>query len=193
MMVKFLPTLLSLMVENSLRSLHKQLKEDHTPFSLPAAFINFISRHSGAMHITCSYALHLLEKKDIRSFSLLLPAVAKAFIKSESVLLPDSFLHFLILHMDTHREVLKESTFLLILRDFWVPCCHSSEQILLHLFRMLWFLHGKISEDLLREVLETVEPGKEVGLACDNMPCSVATPPHSRPLWEASPHLTRTF
>ena len=161
-MVKFLPTLLSLMVENSLRTLHRQLKEDYTPFSLPAPFVNFISRHSGAMHIACTYTLQLLERKDIRSFSLLLPAIAKAFIKSESILLPDTFLHLLILHMDKHRDVLKESTFLLILRDFWVPCCHSSEQVLLHLFRMLWFLHSKISQDLLREVLETVEPGKEV-------------------------------
>ena len=162
MMVKFLPTLLSLMVENTLRSLHRQLKEDYTPFSIPAHFLHFISRHSGAMHLACSYALQLLEKKDLKSFSLLLPAIAKGFIKSESVLLPDTFLHLLILFMDRHREMLKESTFLLILRDFWVPCCHSSEQVVLHLFRMLWFLHGKISQELLREVLETVEPGKEV-------------------------------
>lgn len=82
--------------------------------------------------------------------------------RSDSIGLPDLFLHLLVLHTSSQRETLKEASLLLILRDFWVPCCQSSEQVLLHLFRMLWFVHSKVSGTLLREVLETVEPGKEV-------------------------------
>ena len=164
-MIKFLPDLLSLMVDNTLRPILRQLKEtDHTPHAMPppAHFTQFLSRHSGAMHLACGYTLDLLDKRDIKSLTLLLPSLAKAFVKSETVGLPDTFLHLLVLGLSAHGESLKESTMLLLLRDFWVPCCQSSEQVLLHLLRMLWSLHARVSEALLREVLETVEPGKEV-------------------------------
>ena len=161
-MVKFLPDLLSLMVDNTLRAIFRQLKEDHTPHTPPTQFTQFLSRHSGAMHLACSHSLELLEKKDMKSFILLLPSIAKAFIKSDTVSLPDIFLHLLVLGLYSHKDTLKENTLLVLLRDFWVPCCQSSEQVLLYLFRMLWHMHKKVGEALLREVLETVEPGKEV-------------------------------
>lgn len=161
-MVKFFPDLLSLMVDNTLRGILRQLKEDHTPHAPPAHFTQLLSRHSGAMHLACSYTLDLLEKKDIKSFTLLLPSIAKAFIKSDTISLPDTFLHLLVLGLNAHKETFKEASLLVLLRDFWVPCCQTSEQVLLYLFRMLWHMHGRVGEALLREVLETVEPGKEV-------------------------------
>lgn len=150
------------MVESSLRTLSRQLKEDHTPYAPPPHFMEFMSRHSGAMHLACGYVLGLLEKKDIRSFTSLLPTIANAFIKSDTISFPDLFLHELVLGLRGQKDMLKESTLLVLLRDFWVPCCQSSEQVLLHLFKMLWLLHAKVGDALLREVLETVEPGKEV-------------------------------
>lgn len=168
-MIKFFPDLISLMVENTLRGVLKQLKEDHTPYSPPPHFAQFLSRHSGAMHIVCGYALQLLEKKDIRSLTLLLPSIATAFTKSDSVAMPDLFLHNFVLDLSAQKEMLKEGALLIVLRDFWVPCCQGDEHILLHLFRMLWYVHSKVSDALLREVMETVEPGKEVGIIwnCD--------------------------
>lgn len=161
-MVKFSPDLVSFMLENTLRGVLRQLKEDHTPYTLPPSFTQFLSRHSGAMHLACSYALDLLDNRDMKSFTILLPSIAKAFITSDSVNLPDLFLHRMVLQLTANRDALKETTLLVILRDFWVPCCQSSEHVLLYLFRMLWFLHTNVSSALLREVLETVEPGKEV-------------------------------
>lgn len=160
-MVKFCPDLVSLMVENTLRGIHRQLKEEYT-HQIPTSFTQFLSKHTGAMHLTCSYALQLLDKKDIKSVTLLFPSIANAFVSSSSIFFPDLFLHLLVLGMVAQGDVLKEGALLVILRDFWIPCCQSSEQVLLHLFRVLWFLHAKISQGLLREVLETVEPGKEV-------------------------------
>lgn len=162
LMVKFLPCLLSLVAENALRGVLRQLKEDHAPFSLPAYFTHFISHHGNGMHLACTYALDLLERRDVKSFTLLLPSIAKAFNKSDnSVNLPDLFLHLLVLKLAQQREVLREATLLVILRDFWVPCSQSSEHVLLYLFHMLWFMHSAVGDTLLREVLETVEPGKE--------------------------------
>lgn len=161
-MVKFFPDLLSLMIDSTLRGVLRQLKEDHAPLTLSTHFTQLLSRHGGAMHLACGYALELLDKRDMKSFNLLLPSIAKAFNKSDSASFPDTFMHLLVLGICAQKASLKESTMLLLLRDFWVPCCQSSEQVVLYLFRMLWFLHAKVSEGLLREVLETVEPGKEV-------------------------------
>ena len=161
-MVKFCPDLVSLMVENSLRALYRQLKEDHTTFTPPTTLAQFLCKHSGAMLLTCSYTLQILDKKDIKALTLLLPSIAKAFVSSDSISFPDLFLHLLVLGMVVQEDVLKEGALLVILRDFWIPCCQSSEQVLLHLFRVLWFLHAKVSQSLLREVLEVVEPGKDV-------------------------------
>lgn len=162
LMVKFFPDLLSFTLENTLHSVLRQLKEDPAPYSLPTSFTPFLSRNGSAMHLACCYALELLGRRDIKSFVILLPSIAKAFIKSDLVNLPDLFLHLLVLQLTENREVLKEATLLVVLRDFWVPCCQTSEHVLLYLFRMLWFLHSSVGSTLLREVLETVEPGKEV-------------------------------
>ncbi len=164
MMVKFFPDIMSMKVENTIRGVMRRLKEDHTPSPPPTHFTQFISKHAGGMHLACCYVLELLEKKDMRGFTLTLPSLANAFIKSETTTFSDLFLHLLVLGLSAQKESIKEPALLLILRDFWVPCCHSSEHILLFLFRMLWFLHTRISKSLLREVLETIEPGKEVSI-----------------------------
>jgi len=163
-MVKFCPDLLSVMVDNVLRGVYRQLKEDYTPRSTPPTFTQILPNSTCAMHLACSYALHLLDKKDVKSLTLLLPSIANALGSSDSVSFPDYFLHLLVVGMVAQGDLLKEGALLVILRDFWIPCCRSSEQVLLHLFRFLWYLHTRISSGLLREVLETVEPGKEVCL-----------------------------
>ena len=131
-------------------------------FTPTAPFTQFLSKSTSAMHLACSCALQILDKKDVKSLTLLLPSIAKAFVSWDSISFPDLFLHLLVVGMVMHEDVLKEGALLVLLRDFWIPCCQSSEQVLLHLFRVLWFLHAKISQSLLREVLETIEPGKDV-------------------------------
>ncbi len=160
------------MVDNLLRGIYRQLKEDYTPRNTSPSFTEFLSNNACAMHLTCSYALHLLDKKDIKSLTLLLPTIANSFVSSDSIFFPDYFLHLLVVGMVSHGDVLKEGALLIILRDFWIPSCQNSEQIILHLFRFLWYLHAKVNPGLLREVLETVEPGKEVGgCGCGCMFC----------------------
>lgn len=160
-MVKFLPELLSIMVENSLRVVCVKLKEDHTPHSPSKQFVVSLSNPC-AMHITCTYALHLLEKKELRSLTLLLPAIASGYTQSESAQLPDVFLHLLVVALSSHSEPLREAPLQAILRDFWLPCCQSSEPALLHFCRLLWTLHPRLNQRFLNEVLEAMRPGEHV-------------------------------
>jgi negative elongation factor B len=161
LIVKFLPELLSLMVDNALRGVYRQLKEDHTPFSASNGFINCLSKHPSAMHITCTYALHLMEKKDMKSLSLLLPTIAKGCDDPDAVSVPDVFLHLLVLELSQQYETLREATLLSLLNDFWVPCCQGSESALLQFCRFFWTFHARLHPTTLAEILEAVNPSEE--------------------------------
>ena len=166
LIVRFLPELLSIMVENSLRGVCHKLKEEHSPFTPSRHFIASLAKNPCAVHITCTYALHLLEKRELRSLVLLLPAIASGYTQDENGQLPDVFLHQLVLSLTNQQEPLKEASLQAVLKDFWLPCCQSSESVLLHFCRLLWTLHSRINRRLLSEVLEDMRPGEQVSSNC---------------------------
>ena len=150
------------MVDNALRGVYRQLKEDHTPYTPSNSFINCLSKHPSAMHITCSYALHLMEKKDMKSLSLLLSTIAKGCDDPDAISLPDVFLHLFVLEMTQQYDTLREATLISILNNFWVPCCQNSETVLLHFCQFFWTFHRRLTPTFLTEVLEAVNPSEEV-------------------------------
>ena len=162
LIVKFLPELLALIVDNALRGVYRQLKEDHTPHTPSAHFISYLSKHPVATHITCTYALHLLDKKDMKSLSLLLPTIAKGSDDPDTISVPDIFLHVFVLELSQQPEMLREDLLTLILNEFWVPCCQNSETVILHFCRFFWIFHGRLNPTYLAEVLEAVNPSEEV-------------------------------
>ena len=109
-------------------------KEDHVPYCPSNSFINYLSKHPSAMHITCTYALHLVEK-DMKSLSTL----AKCCNDPDAISLPDIhvFLHLLqlVLELSQQYKTLYEATLISMLNDFWVPSCQSSKSVLLHFCR----------------------------------------------------------
>ena len=161
-MVRFFPELLSLMLDTSLHATCRQLKEDHTPYTPSQHFVTSLSNNPCAMHISCTYALHLLQKRDLRALGLLLPAIARGYTRSDSAQLPDVFLHLFVLNLTSQTEPVREAALQPILRDFWLPCSRYSESALLHFCRLLWTLHPCISRSTLEEVLEGMRPGEQV-------------------------------
>ena len=149
------------MLENSLRVVHRQLKDDYTPHTPSPHFITYLSKHTSAMFVACTFAISLLEKKDFKSLIVLLPSMAKAYTKGDSISFSDTFLHSLVHHMSAQRDTIRDSTLQLLLREFWIPCCQS-ETVLLHLCRLMWSIHMKLSTQGLSEVLEEMSPGEEV-------------------------------
>ena len=161
LIIKFLPELLSIMSENTLRAIAHKRKEEYRPFTPSQHFINSLSNPC-AMHIACAYSLHLLGKKELKSFSLILPLIAKGYTRSDNAQLPDIFLHLLVVRLLEHPDTIRELTMETILRDFWVVCALSSETALLHLCHLLWGLHPKINPRLLEDILDEIKPGEGV-------------------------------
>lgn len=149
------------MSENTLRAIAAKYKDDYRPFTPSPHFVATLSNPC-AMHITCTYALGLLSKRELKSFSLVLPLVAKGYTQSESAQLPDIFLHLLVVGLLEYPVSIREATMQTILRDFWLVCAQSSETALLHLCHLLWGLHPKINPSLLEEVLDEMKPGDGV-------------------------------
>ena len=160
-MIKFLPELLSVMSENTLRAIALKRKEEYKPYTPSPHFVATLSNPC-AMHITCTYALGLLSKRELKSFSLILPFIAKGYTQSESAQLPDLFLHLLVVGLVEHPGAIREATMQTIIRDFWLVCAQTSETALLYFCRVLWGLHHKINPALLQEILEEIKPEDEV-------------------------------
>lgn len=162
LIIKFLPELLSIMSENTLRAIAHKQKEEYRPFSPSQHFISSLSNNPCAMHITCAYALHLLTKRELKSFSLILPLIAKGYTQSDTAQLPDIFLHVLVVRLLEYPVSIRELTMQTILHDFWLVCALSSETALLHLCHLLWGLHPKINPQQLEDILEEMKPGDGV-------------------------------
>lgn len=162
LVVRFLPELVLVMMEPSLRAVHLKLKQEHSALDPALTFVSHIASSQEAMLLACSYALHLVEKRDFKTLSQLLPAIAKAYISSERDIMPDGFLHSLVVMLVPHVAGLREAQLLPIMKDFWAQCAQHSETALLYCCRLLWACHDKLKPAyLLTDLLELITPSEQ--------------------------------
>ena len=158
--MKFMPELMTLMVDTALQQVTQRLKETApTPRMPPDAFRSQLGKQA-AMLIASAYALLLAEQKDFPSVAHLLPIIASVF-SSEDVQLPDGFLHHIGCLLCESAEVLREDLGELILKDFYLACCCADEG-LLYTCRFLWLVGDKVPKALLDEVLKEMGSRSQV-------------------------------
>ena len=160
--VKFLPELMSFMMDGTMQQLLQKLKEPLSSSST-ASLKTYISKQP-AMLILCSYTCLLAEQKDFSDLLQLLPMIASVF-SSQDVQLPDGFIHHIGLLLCTAVDLLQESQIRTILKEFYLPCCCSDEG-LLYMCRYLWLVAEKVDKDLLDEVLRQLEIESQVTQTC---------------------------
>ncbi|KAL5484711.1 hypothetical protein EMCRGX_G021251 [Ephydatia muelleri] len=143
----------------------KFLPELMNPMSLTfptQGFLTLLASNPQAMHIATSYAVHLLEKRDLLTLNVLVSAIATAYANhSEGVELPDAFLHQLV-YCSLYPQPIGVTELCNIIETFWVPCAPSSEPVLLHCCRLLWATHSQLKADLLEDTLEAIKPGNQL-------------------------------
>lgn len=160
-MIKFLPELLSFMTESALRHVHNKLKQEHSSYAPSSNFIRYLTTFPAAMNLTCFYALHLIDKKDFRSLSLLLPTISATYVESETDILSDGFMHSLIIGLASHLSTMKDTLLTAIIREFLLPCAKHSETCLLYLCRFIWIGHKKMKPELVQETINDMQPASD--------------------------------
>lgn len=164
LVMKFLPEVMSFMLESSFAAISERLKDPYEPHQPSQGFLTTLASSPLAMHIACSYAIHLIERRDLLTLSTLISAIASAYINhSEGVELPDAFLHQLV-YDSLYPQPIAMTALCNIIETFWVPCAANSEPVLLHSCRLLWTTHTQLKADFLEETLEAIKPGNQVGM-----------------------------
>ena len=157
--VKFLPSLMELMVNSHLQSVCSKLGEE---FSVDIHPSKFQLKQPIVSHIVCMYALNLVKKKDTKLLSELLVAIAVSHQK-DHIALPDGFLHQMANFMSSNFKCLQDASGETLLRKFWVPCSCQDDGML-HLCRLLWGVQTHLEPDLLDTVLKEMKPKQQVHL-----------------------------
>lgn len=161
-MVQFLPDILSMLVENDIKNACTKMKQDHTHFTPSEDFVSQLVNVPSALHIACTYALLLTERKLLRTLCHLLPAIEDAYTQSTAQDLPVGFLHSMSVGLAQQLEGMKEGHVQAILLGFWLPCAQHSEAALLYCCQLLRAGHGKIKLDIIHKVVEGISPSDSV-------------------------------
>lgn len=155
-----------MLVEQDIKNVLAKLKQDHTHFTPSKDFVSMLVNLPSAMHIACTYALQLTEKKFARTLSHLLPAIEHAYTQFTLQDLPVGFLHSLSVGLAQQLDAgVKETYIHDILLDFWLPCARHSEAALLYCCQLLRASHGKIKPEIVGKVVEGICPGDSVSLS----------------------------
>lgn len=149
------------MTESSLKVIHIKLKEDFTLYSPSSNFIRQLTTLSAAMQLTSSYALYLIDKKDFRSLSSLLPSIAISYIDSVTDIFPDGFMHSVVVGLAPHLHTIREQLLVIIMKEFFLPCARHSESCLLYLCLFIRIGYKKMNHELVEEMLDVMQPSSD--------------------------------
>ncbi len=163
-MTKYVPELLTILTEVQLKNVYIKLKQDYPVYTPSHNFRSYLLSYPVAMEVTCTYVLHLLDKKDFRTISIIIPSITSACQSSDSIIFPEGFLHMLTVGLSSKIELIKDNFLYIILKEFFVACAGQSETVLLYLCRLLWAIHTAIRPSLLNEILEEMDPGDMVSM-----------------------------
>lgn len=149
------------MTEATLKSLYTKLKQEHPNYLPSSNFIRHLTNMLPAIHLVCDYALYLLEKKDFRNLSVLLPTIAAAYVDSEKDIFSDGFIHTLVVGVSTQLATLRDNLLLTILKEFFLPCALHSETCFIYLCRLLWIGHTRMKGAIVKEIMDDLQPATD--------------------------------
>ncbi|XP_063422559.1 negative elongation factor B-like [Mytilus trossulus] len=166
--IKFLPMITSMMVEDQMRSLTGRPVEEYVHnLKLPADnFILYIKDNSIASMIAMYYTLQVSRNRDKVAVLQILPSLVHS---ENDRAYEDTFLHCLIAYLLSMGDDFSYDDFCVcVLDDFLLPSI-SKENVLRHLLRLVWYIHHKLPGARLEALLEGIAPNNEHSEAVHTM------------------------
>lgn len=166
--IKFLPMITSMMVEDQMRSFTGRPVEEYVHnLKIPAdTYILFIKDNSIASMIAMYYTLQVSRNRDKVAVLQVLPSLVHS---ENDRAYEDTFLHCLIAYLLSMGDDFSYDDFCVcVLDDFLLPSI-SKENVLRHLLRLVWYIHHKLPGARLEALLEGIAPNNEHSEAVHTM------------------------
>merc|ERR1719511_206192 len=165
LVTKFIPALMSLIVDDQVRSLNSKLPVDERESAIaiiehsgppPDAFQAFIEENTVAATLAMHYTLQTAKNKDRTGVMRVLGILANS-VKGHPF--EDVFLHCLITELIRMRDEFDAEDFCTVIFDEFFFTLLGSDNVIRHLLRLLWFVHAKISNSTrLDNLMKLTEP-----------------------------------
>lgn len=165
---KFLPAMMSLMVDDQVRHLHARLPPDERQSALtviehsgppPDAVETHIQGSSVASILVMYYALHAAREgarqKDRVGILRVFPILASC---KDDRAYEDPFLHSLIALLIPMAEEFCQEDFCTNLFDGFLFAGLTRDNVVRHLLKLLWYIHGKLPQPRLATLMKALQP-----------------------------------
>ncbi|XP_074655187.1 negative elongation factor B-like [Tubulanus polymorphus] len=161
LMIKFLPGLMSLMVDESiLATIAKFGPDEPVPLltSVPDFFVSYMLHCPIASLVAMQYTLQTARQRNRAALSRTLPCLLKCENERS---LEDTFLHTLVSYLIFMSDDFSHEEFCItVFDDFFMPSI-SKENVMRHLLRLLYHVHHKMPGKRLDNLMTIIEPGTE--------------------------------
>lgn len=163
---KFLPALMSLMVDDQVRHLHARLPPDERQSALtviehsgppPDAIEVKIQDSAVPSILIMYYALHTSRQKDRVGILRVLPILSSC---EGDRAYEDPFLHSLIALLIPMAEEFANEDFCTNLFDgfLFAGLTREKDNVVRHLLKLLWYVHGKLPPSRLATLMKAIQP-----------------------------------
>jgi len=164
---KFLPALMSLMVDDQVRSLNAKLPNDERESAItiiehsgppPDAFQAYISESSVPCVLAMYYTLQVARSKDKVALNRVLGTLALGHGERT---FEDPFLHTLVASLIPMADEFANEMFCTVVFDEFFFTAIAKENVVHHLTKLVWYVHNKLPSSRLDTLMKALQPNPQ--------------------------------
>ncbi|XP_072942529.1 negative elongation factor B [Epargyreus clarus] len=164
---KYLPALMSLMVDDQVRSLHNKLPPDERESAIttiehsgppPDACEAYMRESSVCGVLAMYYTLHAAKLRDRGALLRILSILGSC---KDGRAYEDPFLHALVALLIQLPDEFQGEDFSTVLFDEFFFAGLSKDNVTRHLLKLLWYIHPKLPETRIHTLMKALQPGTQ--------------------------------
>uniref|UniRef100_A0A8D9EGV1 Negative elongation factor B n=1 Tax=Cacopsylla melanoneura TaxID=428564 RepID=A0A8D9EGV1_9HEMI len=165
---KFVPALMSLMVDDQVRSLNSKMPPDERESAItiiehsgpvPDAVQAYVQESSVACIISMYYTLHTARSRDRVGLMRVLGVLATS--ESDRAF-DDPFLHFLVSLLIHLADEFSTEDFCTVIFDEFFYAGLTRENVMRHVMKLLWYVYHKLPSSRLNTLMKVLQPTSQV-------------------------------
>ncbi|CAG4946986.1 unnamed protein product [Colias eurytheme] len=164
---KYLPALMSLMVDDQVRALHNKLPPDERESAIttiehsgppPDACEAYMRESAVCSVLAMYYTLHAAKTKDRGALLRILTILGSC---KNGLAYSDPFLHALVALLIQLPDEFQGEDFSTVLFDEFFFAGLSRDNVTRHLLKLIWYIHPKLPETRIHTLMKALQPGAQ--------------------------------